>query len=297
MTKDIENQISKAKYLHDIRWIWRPVVGPRLLKHFEKVVMTADLLGRALVWRERKEQVQLDTATFAEDTPTAVIDLDGATELIGLVPMNKSEAWRFFKNKIPMTRTAFDAQSLRWHDEAFVISGYMNDHIQESVVRKIKAEVEEAIDAGKTMQTWKPKVNEIMEKAGFLGFGTLAKEPAWYLETVYLTNVHSALNAARWAEQTNTDAILTQFFPFMKYYTAGDQAVCPICTPYAGLIMKRDDPGWSTIYPPNHHRCRCQVLEISAFEAVQPEVYPATAPGPARGFDRPPGNGKVLAIT
>lgn len=118
----------------------------------------------------------------------------------------------------------------------------------------------------------------------------------YHLETALLTNIHSASNAARWQELNSDSAGLKRFFPYLQFFTVGDESVCPICGPLHEKTYKRDDPFWQMHYPPLHHRCRCLVEEVSVLdvelEGIKPDTkYPTSSPTyqpPAKGFDRPP---------
>jgi len=241
------------------------------------------LLGRALLWRDAAAGGYFD---WAEKQGLTSVSAQAAglkyTDWTEAPLGSAGEAWRWFKNKIPMTREEFLGLAKASHARAFTIAGAENDRL----IKTIKALAGDAIKGDLTRAEF--------VKSARLAWDTLGVTRAnpFHLETTILTNLHSAANAARWSELQRDSEGLRAFYPYLQFLTVGDEAVCEICGPRDGKIYGRDDPFWQTNYPPLHHRCRCEVLEVSVLDAETEGLKPSqgypVAPPPSEGFDRPP---------
>jgi SPP1 gp7 family putative phage head morphogenesis protein len=83
-----------------------------------------------------------------------------------------------------------------------------------------------------------------------------------YVETLVRTHSQMAYNAAQHIE-LEKDAQIWGY----KYVTVGDDRVRPEHARLDGLVKKKDNEIWKTIWPPNGWNCRCQVLPIYDPEA------------------------------
>lgn len=80
-----------------------------------------------------------------------------------------------------------------------------------------------------------------------------------YLETEYVNAVNTGMQSSRWYQmQASADAL-----PFGEYWTQQDDRVREAHRALDGLILRLDDPKWSTIWPPNGWNCRCTVLPVA----------------------------------
>jgi SPP1 gp7 family putative phage head morphogenesis protein len=91
-----------------------------------------------------------------------------------------------------------------------------------------------------------------------------------YVETLVRTHGQLAWGAAQ-AKEFEEDEDLWGY----EYVTVGDDRVREDHEKLDGLIRKKDDPIWKTIFPPNGYNCRCQVLAI--YEPVRQTPVPAGA--------------------
>lgn len=78
-----------------------------------------------------------------------------------------------------------------------------------------------------------------------------------YVETLVRTHSQLAYNAAQHVEFSK-DTLLWGY----KYVTVGDDRVRDEHARLDGLVKKKDNAIWQTIWPPNGWNCRCQVLAI-----------------------------------
>ncbi len=75
------------------------------------------------------------------------------------------------------------------------------------------------------------------------------------------TRVFQDANALAWTS--------TGFIKEVKYQTAVDSLVCPICGPRHGMNYPIDD---KSNHPPQHINCRCWTLPVVSEEAVQEQI-------------------------
>ncbi|QGM80669.1 phage minor head protein [Otariodibacter oris] len=78
------------------------------------------------------------------------------------------------------------------------------------------------------------------------------------LETIYRTNMQSALSAQRYQQlMDNVDNR-----PYWQYSAILDSRTRPRHASMHGLVFRYDDPFWATFYPPNGFNCRCSVKAL-----------------------------------
>ena len=77
-----------------------------------------------------------------------------------------------------------------------------------------------------------------------------------YIEAEYEFAVASSQMAAKWSELGNSDRYNLQ------YRTAQDERVRKTHADLANTTLPKEDPFWSSYYPPNGWRCRCTAIEV-----------------------------------
>jgi SPP1 gp7 family putative phage head morphogenesis protein len=101
-----------------------------------------------------------------------------------------------------------------------------------------------------------------------------------YQKTAYYTNMFSALGVQ---SQTAMRRV-TDRFPYWRYSAILDGKTRDSHARMHGVVVRHDDPFWSTWYPPNGFNCRCRVTIATEqmFQASR-EMLPGLQPDP--GFD------------
>jgi hypothetical protein len=89
-----------------------------------------------------------------------------------------------------------------------------------------------------------------------------------YLEAEYEFAVASSQSAAQWANIGGSDRYNLQ------YRTAKDERVRASHQALADITLPKEDPFWSSFYPPNGWRCRCTAVEVlkDKYEASSSET-------------------------
>ena len=287
---DLERQIMQAQSFIEIKTWTKPQAEKFLTAHFQDVIRQAQLTGRALYWQNIAKTFTGDPSYLdkwlkqhpqAANLPGMLAKLDTDADLSGLGLMNERNAWQFFRDKIPMTRDAFDRLSEKAKLKAFTVARLED----KNSIAAIQGQVDKALSSGLSLEDFKVEAAQIFDAAG------ITPASSYHLDTVYLTNVHTQANAARWNELKNDTSPLREFFPALRYVTAGDEAVRPEHAALEGVTLDRDDPAWNTIYPPNGFNCRCQVVEVAAMEledGSERMTQDFAGGRPDEGFDHPP---------
>lgn len=105
-----------------------------------------------------------------------------------------------------------------------------------------------------------------------------------------LTNGHEAALRTGWAKWYN-DGVTEQGLSnsdvvAFAYSAIRDSRTCPICRSYDGIILRKNDPKWDEIGPPNHYRDRCRKIPVTRFEEARLTAHsriPKVSPDPGFG--------------
>jgi SPP1 gp7 family putative phage head morphogenesis protein len=239
-------------------------------------MVTGDLLGRFHVTGELRSAPgrfrftrQVETA-FPGQTAFAA----GMLGSIEVEPLPPEEAIALFRDKIPMTRSAFDRIIDAYRGRAFTIAGQQTT----KAVSVVQGWLDRVLEHGLTLRDFRDGLQEAATAGGIT-----AVNP-YHAATVFETNVQTAYNAGRY-EMYHAPEV-AEAFPFFQYHTVGDDRVRPAHAQMDGFIAKRDDPVWDIWWPPCGFNCRCTVTAISAVEADRDGIRPSRrqVPQPDPGF-------------
>jgi SPP1 gp7 family putative phage head morphogenesis protein len=113
----------------------------------------------------------------------------------------------------------------------------------------------------------------------------LGPEKTYQLEAIFRTQTQIAYNAGRW-DALQDEAIQDVLWGY-EYATVGDDRVRDSHAELDGTRAPKDDPIWTTIWPPNGWNCRCTTIEL-----FEPEPTKAAPVGwqPDTGFVFDPRN-------
>lgn len=85
-----------------------------------------------------------------------------------------------------------------------------------------------------------------------------------YADTVFRTNVNTAVTAGRFRQARDGD--VRTVIPALRFDAVGDGDTRDNHKAADGIILRTDNPAWSQIAPPLGYRCRCQVSLVPVFE-------------------------------
>jgi len=168
--------------------------------------------------------------------------------LVEAKPLPPKEAMSFWADKVPVTKSEWNALTDEQKARAFVVAGLAKGDLLDAV----QTSLGEVLQGGQTFEQWK-KTTAAQGLAG-LGFSPTR------LETIFRTNLQSAYQAGRYAQMRR----VAQDRPYWRYTAVNDSRTRPTHRGMHGLVYPTDHPFWDTYYPPNGYRCRCSVQSLSA---------------------------------
>ena len=141
---------------------------------------------------------------------------------------------------------------------------------QLDVLRDIRSGLLGALKEGKTFDQFKKELVPLLQKKGWWGtrteIGADGKERiiqlgnSRRLKTIYQTNLQSAYMAGHMKAQMAAPAI-----EYLQYDAVMDGVTRPAHRALNGRVYRKDDPIWSSIYPPNGFHCRCGVNGLTQY--------------------------------
>lgn len=191
----------------------------------------------------------------------------------------------FFRQKLDIPTETWRDLIGAAHDRAFTVAGVTSA----DMLADIHGEVERAIAGGMTIEEFQARFDDIATKHGWTGWSEASDaKKAWRARVVYETNLSTSYAAGRWKYlRENTDEM-----PYWRYRHS-DNVMHPRPAHLAidGLILRADDPWWSTNYPPNGWGCRCYVEGVNdaAIKAQHWSVGEAPASVADDGWGYAPG--------
>lgn len=180
------------------------------------------------------------------------------------------EALAFFRNK--QSLPSFDYRDV-WAEEhaySFTVAKAMRTEVLESIRRA----VDQALANGVPFEQFARELTPRLQRLGWWGsqfvvdpetgeeiIATLGTPHR--LRLIYDANIRSAHAAGQWERAQRTKFAL----PFFLYVQTTSAEPREDHLAQVGTIAHVDDPYWDTWFPPNGWNCKCQVRQISAFEA------------------------------
>jgi hypothetical protein len=174
------------------------------------------------------------------------------------IRMPFAEANAFFRQKVNMPSSHWTEVMDEAHVRGFAIARATDAAMIEDFRKALDAAIlGDADKAAGGYQAFRADFDTIVKKYGWSHTGTAD----WRAQIIYRTNMASAYAAGRYAQMTDPDVLAA--FPYWQYLHVN----CP--NPrlqhlaWSGLVLRADDPWWSTNYPPNGWGCHCIVATVS----------------------------------
>lgn len=204
-----------------------------------------------------------------------------AVELPDVPALPNIGALRGLASRINLTPSEYYALDAEARAQAFTIGGIESlealHGVQEALVHG------QADGTGYT--AWLDQVDGVFKSHGL---DPLTPSRA---NVVYRNAVRSAQMAGRWAEEYSTEGMRRA--GYWMYSAVGDDRTSPFCMSMDGRVFRKDDPIWDRAFPPNHHRCRSTVIELteSQIAAMGLTVGKGEDVRESPDWDYPPGKG------
>lgn len=250
-----------------------------------RTLVAAHVLGRWQIMQEVKSVPRTAMSGFADDAaPLQGGDGSGLSDIetgnLLETPLLIERAREIVLQKGIMNKRRFQELTDQAKRQAFTIAGVE----QERIMAQVQAAIAAAIQPGVTI-----KEIEQAARDAFRTYGVTWQTP-FHAETVFRTNIQSALHDARW-EMLHDPQINAQV-AFLEYEAMEDSRVRASHRMMDGVIRPIDDPVWQTWWPPNGYNCRCRVRAISQDEAQRRSLSQTIDLPPAQpddGFRNGPG--------
>lgn len=182
----------------------------------------------------------------------------------------------------PEVTAYFDGKALRpafsWLDvwaEEHAHSFTVAKATELELLTTFRDSIANAIREGRGFDTWKEDIRKDLTLIGW-GKPRLVSDPAGgdpeklvdfmserRLKTIFWSNINSARAAGQWERAQRSKGVL----PYFLYVRTTSADPRPEHLTWVGIILPIDDPFWSSHFPPNGWRCKCQVRQISQREA------------------------------
>jgi len=194
-------------------------------------------------------------------------------------PIHFDEALEWFRDRIPWTRSQWEALDAVARRQAFFVSGVA----QADVVADVWESLDRAITNGESLEEWKATAGPLLEQA----WAGSVDNPAWRLETIFRTNGLQAFNAGR--HRQLTDPAILKDRPYWQFDATIDGRETDICDKCNGTVLPANHPWWATHWPLLHFNCRSGVTSLTEDEAraVGISVSPPSIE-PDKGFGHLP---------
>lgn len=166
-----------------------------------------------------------------------------------------------FDEAIQFLRQKVNVPSARWtdiiggaHARAFTVAGATKD----GMLADFRTAIDQALSQGTTLEDFRKSFDDIVQRYGWDHTGTRN----FRTRVIFGTNLSTAYAAGRYAQMTDPD--VRRVMPYWVYRHS-DNSKCPRKDHQAwnGLVLRHDDPWWSTHYPPNGWGCQCYVEAIT----------------------------------
>ena len=161
--------------------------------------------------------------------------------------------------------------------------------MQLDILSDIKGAVEQAIENGETLESFRKKLKPVLQEKGWWGRQEM-QDPLTgktvnaqlgsdrRLKTIYDTNTRSAYQRQRWEH-----AQASPLHPYLLYRIGPSVHHRKEHLAWDGLILPKDDPWWDSHFPPNGWGCKCWTQAITEERKAQLEktgiIHPPTLDG------------------
>ncbi|MFT9399787.1 phage minor head protein [Acetobacter sp.] len=202
---------------------------------------------------------------------------------IGLAP---SDAISFFRQKLNMPSKRWGELEAQAHGTQFAVAGATS----KALLDDFRVAINKALVKGTTLAEFRKDFDAIVARHGWAYNGT----PGWRSAIIYETNLSSAYAAGRYKQMTTPEAL--DIFPYWRYRHHACAHPRPQHVAWDGMILRADDPWWSTHYPPNGWRCHCTVEPVSRRDLKRYNWTVSEAPPLNEKPWRNPTTGKIVMV-
>lgn len=180
----------------------------------------------------------------------------------GLTP---EEVMKYLRSKGFKLTFNYDDIIKEAHHRAFTVAKITKLDLLEDVHSSLL----DAMQSGKGFNEFKKQIIPVLQEKGWWGEVESINPETGEVKEIYVgskrlrnifkTNTRVAYNIGRYAQQKELPISV-----YWRYSALMDGQTRPSHSQKNGIILHKDDPWWSTNYPPNDWGCRCKVRAYSA---------------------------------
>lgn len=181
----------------------------------------------------------------------------GLDDLIHALDLEPEEAIEYFKNLGIEVSEDWESTLELIKKQIFTISGVT----KLEVLKDYKDMLQKALDEGLSAYEFKKNLKEKFTKKGWYsrekGEAIL---PSYRLDTIYRTNLQSAMMQGRWEQQKATADLL----PYLQHFSSIDGSTTKSCNELHLKVFRKDDKFHAKyLRPPGHFRCRRRMTSLT----------------------------------
>ncbi|MDR3173010.1 MAG: minor capsid protein [Treponema sp.] len=180
-------------------------------------------------------------------------------------PLIPKAALAYIKNK--KLQPGFSYKDI-WNEEhatMFTVAKAM----QLDVLNDIKTAVEQALEKGETLESFRKNLRPTLQAKGWWGKKEMVDPLTGKtvdaqlgsdrrLKTIYDTNLRSAYQLQQWqSAQASTS------HPYLMYRVGNSQRHRKEHLAWNGLVLPKDDPWWNDHFPPKEYNCKCWTMALT----------------------------------
>jgi hypothetical protein len=169
----------------------------------------------------------------------------------GSLPFDTAE--RFFRDKVNIPTKCWDDLKKGEHARGFMIAGAQRDDL----LCDFHGALRKAIEQGTTLEEFRRDFDGIVGRHGWSYKGGRG----WRTRVIYDTNLRASYMAGRYQQMTDPDVLA--YRPNWRYRHGDSRRPRREHLAWNGMVLRHDDPFWSTHYPPNGWGCKCSVEPLS----------------------------------
>lgn len=158
------------------------------------------------------------------------------------------EQSRYFEKKLNLKTNSYLDVLGEEHDYFFVVAGANRNE----VINAFREAVDQAIHHGETLESFRQRFDEIVEKTGWDYNGGRN----WRTRIIYDTNVYGAYNLGRLQQHLD----LADVMPYWEYQHNDNSHPRPEHVALDGTIHPATAPFWKYYYPIKAYGCHCTVI-------------------------------------
>lgn len=164
------------------------------------------------------------------------------------------EQAKYFEKKLNLKTNSYLDILGEEHDYFFVVAGANRNE----VLTEFRQAVDEAILNGETLEGFRKRFDEIVEKTGWEYHGGRN----WRTRIIYDTNVYGSYNRGRLQQHLE----LAEDMPYWEYQHNDNAHPRPQHMAWDGLVLRYDNPFWKYHYPIKAYGCHCTVQALDDFD-------------------------------